>query len=86
MRYPYRKTAIRAHPARTFGAVGRKVDTDDLVSAVEIAARLGLRRPTVVYDWRRRHEDFPQPVTRLGSVYVWVWPDVASWARKTGRL
>lgn len=71
---------------RIVGAVGRTVDVDDLVSAVEIVARLGFRRPQLVYDWRRRHADFPEPVARLGSVHVWVWPDVERWARATGRL
>jgi len=66
--------------------VGRKVDVDDLVSAVEIARRLGVARPQVVYDWRRRHEDFPAPIARLGNVSVWAWPDVEAWARATGRL
>lgn len=66
--------------------MGRRVDADDLVSAVEIAARLGVARPQVVYDWRRRHPGFPQPIARLGSVFVWSWIDVEAWARATGRL
>lgn len=90
VRYPYRKSPPQTHPARRFGGVGRKVDVDDLVSAVEIAARLGAKRSTVVYDWRRRQagtdHPFPEPLTRLGSVHVWAWPDVEKWARKTGRL
>ena len=66
--------------------MGRKVDADDLVSASEIAARLGAQRPGVVHDWRRRHAEFPQPIARLALGYVWSWPDVESWARRTGRL
>lgn len=66
--------------------MGRQVDSEDLVSAVEIAQRLGGRRPQVVYDWRRRHADFPAPLTKVGAVHVWNWPDVEAWARKTGRL
>jgi len=46
------------------------VDADDLVSASEIASRLGARRPGVVHDWRRRHPDFPQPIARLALGYV----------------
>jgi hypothetical protein len=61
------------------------VDVDHLVSASEIAARLGVRRPGVIHDWRRRHDDFPEPLTRLALGYVWAWPDVAAWAKKTGR-
>jgi hypothetical protein len=66
--------------------VGRKVDVDHLVGTAEIAARLGVARPQVVHDWRHRHPDFPKPVARLRIGYVWSWPDVEHWARKTGRL
>jgi predicted DNA-binding transcriptional regulator AlpA len=65
--------------------VGRKVDVDDLVGAQEIASRLGVKRPQVVHDWRRRHDDFPKPVAQLQSALIWSWPDVERWARKTGR-
>jgi predicted DNA-binding transcriptional regulator AlpA len=66
--------------------VGRRVNVDDLVGTAEIAARLGVKRPQVVHDWRRRYKDFPEPVARLSQVHVWSWPDVEAWARKTGRL
>jgi predicted DNA-binding transcriptional regulator AlpA len=66
--------------------VGRKVDVEQLVGTVEIAQRLGAKRATVVHDWRRRYEDFPEPVARLSGVWVWVWRDVERWARRTKRL
>jgi hypothetical protein len=66
--------------------VGRQVDADDLVSASEIATRLGVKRPGVVHDWRRRYPDFPRPIARLALGYVWAWPDIEEWARATGRL
>ncbi|MDQ3642064.1 MAG: DNA-binding protein [Actinomycetota bacterium] len=66
--------------------MGRKVDADVLVGSHEIAERLGLTSPEAVYSWRRRHADFPQPITRLRIGFVWAWPDVEAWARKTGRL
>lgn len=66
--------------------MGRKIDAEDLVSAVEIAQRLGVARPQVIYAWRSRHPDFPQPVATVGNVSVWSWPDVEAWARATGRL
>jgi|CXWL01.1.fsa_nt_gi hypothetical protein len=28
----------------------------------------------------------PQPVARIGNVHLWLWPEVAVWARATGRL
>jgi len=66
--------------------MGRKIDVDQLVGAAEIAQRLGVKRPQVVHDWRRRHADFPEPVATLEQAMVWSWPDVARWAKKTGRL
>jgi len=65
--------------------MGRQVDLDDLVDATEIARRLGVSRPQVVHDWRRRHPEFPDPVLRIANVHVWLWPDVAKWAKSTGR-
>ena len=66
--------------------MARKVDVDDLVAAADIARRLGVGKSTVVHDWRYRHPDFPQPVTKVGSVLIWAWPDVEAWAKATGRL
>ena len=66
--------------------VGRKVDVDLLVSAVQVAERLGVARPTVYY-WARTDELFPAPVwtsAGLGTtgVHLWYWPDVAAWHRR----
>jgi hypothetical protein len=66
--------------------MGRRVDVENLVGAAEIAERLGVKRPQVVHDWRRRYPDFPQPVANLRQALIWNWPDVERWARKTGRL
>jgi transposase-like protein len=66
--------------------VGRRVDVAELVGAAEIADRLGLAHPEAVHNWRRRHQDFPEPVTRLRQAMIWYWPDVEKWARQTGRL
>jgi transposase-like protein len=66
--------------------MSRKVEVDNLVGAAEIAKRLGVARPNVVHDWRRRHADFPEPVAHLRQALVWNWPDVERWARMTGRL
>ena len=82
----YRKPPADSVLPSVASIVGRKVDLDDLVGTVEIAERLGVKRPGVIHDWRRRYEDFPQPVTTLSNVLVWLWPDVAAWARRTGRL
>lgn len=57
-----------------------------LVGATEIAQRLKVKRPQVVYGWRSRYEDFPAPVAELSIGLVWSWPDVEAWAKRTGRL
>ena len=53
--------------------VGKKVDPEDLVGAHEIAQRLGVARPQVVHEWRRRHADFPQPIATLKTALIWDW-------------
>ncbi len=65
--------------------MGRKLDVDQLVGSHEIARRLRVARHQVVHDWRRRHDDFPKPVLRLGQSLIWYWPEVERWATKTGR-
>lgn len=66
--------------------MGQRLDVELLVGSAEIAERLGVKRLQVVHDWRRRHADFPTPVTELSNVLVWYWPDVMKWARNTGRM
>lgn len=66
--------------------MGRKVDVDDLVGAAEIAERLGVKRPHLIHDWRRRHPEFPQPVVELKGTLIWLWPEIRRWATTTGRL
>jgi hypothetical protein len=59
---------------------------DDLVGAAEIAERLGVARPQVVHEWRRRYADFPVQVAELSMGLVWSWTEIAAWARRTQRL
>lgn len=56
------------------------------MGAGEIVERLGIASTSLVHDWIRRYDDFPDPIARLKSGNVWLWPDVESWARRTGRL
>jgi predicted DNA-binding transcriptional regulator AlpA len=65
--------------------VGKKVDVDDLVGAHEIAQRLGVARPQVVHEWRRRHADFPEPIANLKTALIWDWREIEVWAVRTGR-
>ena len=66
--------------------MGRKLDADDLVGAAEIAERLGLAQVQTVHTWRRRYDDFPEPVARLRQALIWSWPEIEAWAKRTGRL
>ena len=65
--------------------MGRKVDVDNLVGAYEIAQRLGVARPQVIHEWRRRHRDFPEPVAALKTALIWDWTQIKAWADLTGR-
>jgi hypothetical protein len=56
----------------------------DIVGTAEIAERLGLRQSETVHSWRRRYDDFPEPIAQLSQGFLWSWPDVERWARRTG--
>ena len=58
---------------------------EHLVGAAEIAERLGVKRPHLIHDWRRRYPEFPAPVVVLKGTMVWIWGEVELWARNTGR-
>jgi predicted DNA-binding transcriptional regulator AlpA len=82
----YIRNPIPEVASPTMSDMGRRVAAEDLVGAHEIAERLGVARPQVVHDWRRRHADFPQPIAQLKTALIWDWKEVARWAVKTGRL
>lgn len=58
---------------------------DNLVGTRGIADLLGLKHSESVHTWRRRYDDFPKPLAHVDGVWLWNWPDVEAWARKTGR-
>ena len=66
--------------------MGRTVDVDDLVGTVEIAERMGLAQYQTVHLWRRRYEDFPEPVVALKQTLLWSWSEVEEWARRRGKI
>jgi predicted DNA-binding transcriptional regulator AlpA len=66
--------------------MGRKVDVNDLVGAHEIAQRLGVARPQVIHEWRRRHADFPMPIAALKTALIWDWREIKVWAQSTNRI
>lgn len=51
----------------------------DPVGAVEIAARLGVKRATVDA-WRARHDTFPKPRWQVGGRPAWNFRDVEAWS------
>jgi len=63
-----------------------KVDTDELIDSVGVAAILGLANYRAVSVYRARYDDFPEPVLVTGRCLLWRRPDVEAWARATGRL
>jgi len=65
--------------------MSRRVRTEDLVGAHEIAERLGVSRAQVVHTWRIRHPDFPAPIATLKTAMIWDWQEVRIWAEKTKR-
>lgn len=64
------------------------MDADQLVGSAEIADRLGLKRGQHVHWFRQHDSTFPAAVARIGAaaVFIWSWPDIEAWARRTGRL
>ncbi|MER5738530.1 N-6 DNA methylase [Streptomyces sp. NPDC002262] len=62
---------MKDEPARTEGA-------DAVVTAAEIARLAGVTR-AAVSNWRRRHEDFPAPVTGGTSSPLFSLAEVRSW-------
>jgi predicted DNA-binding transcriptional regulator AlpA len=57
------------------------VDTDDLVTAAQIAERYDMSR-SVVGNWTRRYEDFPRPVLVTDKVKLWSWAAVEAWNKE----
>ncbi len=61
------------------------VDAENLVGTAEIAERLGISY-RLVHNWLNRYEDFPEPLSIIGGLRVWDWPDIEAWVKSTGRL
>ncbi|TDE36410.1 N-6 DNA methylase [Actinomadura sp. 6K520] len=55
-----------------------------LVSAADIARLTGLGR-AAVSNWRRRHDDFPQPAGGTANSPLFALPDVEKWLADQGR-
>jgi predicted DNA-binding transcriptional regulator AlpA len=67
--------------------MGRRVNTDDLIDAQDVATILGLSRREAVSVYQHRYSDMPRPVVDLGArrVKLWLRPEMLRWAMTTGR-
>jgi predicted DNA-binding transcriptional regulator AlpA len=63
--------------------VGKKVDSDDLIGAADVAVILRLSHPSSVTTYLRRYADFPRPVVDLSGSRVRLWrrQDIERWHR-----
>ena len=61
------------------------LDPADLVDAAEVAQVLGLSHRNSVSVYRRRYDDFPQPVVEKSRCLLWLRADVESWGRVVRR-
>jgi hypothetical protein len=80
-------SAIRQVESAGAGLTVARVEPDELVSAAEIADRVGLNRETIrLYAVGRRGPGtFPPPVARLrGRSPLYRWTDVAPWLARHG--
>lgn len=59
-----------------------KIDPADLIDAQSIAELLGLSTRRAVSTYRRRYDDFPEPVVDMGAgrCLLWLRQDVEAWA------
>lgn len=63
-------------------SMGHDVNTDDLVDSRGVADLLGLAQHHSVSVYRKRYDDFPQPVVDMGAGRCLLWrrADVEAWA------
>jgi glutathione-regulated potassium-efflux system ancillary protein KefG len=61
--------------------VSPKVNTEDLIGAVEVSRILGLSHYNSVTTYLKRYDDFPRPVVDLkeSRVRLWLRQDVEQW-------
>jgi len=65
-----------------------RVNTEDLIDALEVARIIGLSHRNSVSGYQRRYPDMPRPVVDLGSgrPRLWLRGEIEVWATSTGRL
>lgn len=67
--------------------MARLVDLDDLTDATGVAEILGLSQRNSVRTYRRRYDDFPEPVIDLGAgrCLLWLKSEVRAWGESRTR-
>lgn len=62
--------------------MGRKIDVDDLLDAVEVAEIVGFKSPTAVSVYLSRGS-FPEPVIDRGGrrTRMWLRQDITNWVK-----
>jgi type I restriction-modification system DNA methylase subunit/predicted DNA-binding transcriptional regulator AlpA len=62
----------------------RSEDSGPLISLTDVAKMAQVSRPAVS-NWRRRYEDFPQPVQETGATSLFQLAEVERWMRRHGK-
>jgi type I restriction-modification system DNA methylase subunit/predicted DNA-binding transcriptional regulator AlpA len=62
----------------------RREDSGPLISLTDVAKMGRVSRPAVS-NWRRRYEDFPQPVQETGATSLFRLAEVERWMRRHGK-
>ena len=60
------------------------VELSELITGGELARRLAISRQRM-HQLRESDPAFPPALGKVGHAFVWRWPDVQAWARRTGR-
>ena len=58
-----------------------QVNTEDLISASEVARILGLAHHNSVSTYLKRYDDFPRPIIDLteSRIRLWLRPEIVEW-------
>ena len=65
-----------------------RINTEDLVDALEVSRILGLSHRNAVNTYLRRYPDMPRPVIDLGPrrPRLWLRPAIEEWAATRGSV
>jgi predicted DNA-binding transcriptional regulator AlpA len=65
----------------------RRIDPDDLLSAPEVAERMGLSSADALSVYQGRYEDFPAPMVDKGRyLKMWLRQDVDAFLKRHPRI